>query len=136
MNFPSIIFVFKHKNQIILNFSSNNGIYEKDISSKIDQISNFLISDPIYNIFWSKIRQCTPLRVMVVPLKPRNFCKIGRLEILEISLSGFVFWELDCFDKYQMYRNCYDISKFLELPEITKRNGNSGQNPGNSGQST
>ena len=88
MNFPSIIFVFKHKNQIILNFSSNNGIYEKDISSKIDQISNFLISDPIYNIFWSKIRQCTPLRVMVVPLKPRNFRKNGRLEIPEISVPG------------------------------------------------
>ena len=87
MNFPSIIFVFKHKNQIILNFSSNNGIYEKDISSKIDQISNFLISDPIYNIFWSKIRQCVPLRVTVVPLKPRNFRKNGRPEIPEILVN-------------------------------------------------
>ena len=124
MNFPSIIFVFKHKNQIILNFSSNNGIYEKDISSKIDQISNFLISDPIYNIFWSKIRQCIPLRVTVVLLKLCNFHTNGRPEILEIpeiSISGSVFRELDCFDKYRMYRNCYTILKFPELPEITRK---------------
>ena len=62
------------------------------------------------------------LTVSIVPLKPRNFRENGRQEILEISVSGSVFRESDCFNKYRMYRNCFAFPKFpelLELPEIT-----------------
>ena len=62
--------------------------------------------------------------------KPRNFRKNGRLEILvipEISVSGSVFRESACYDKYRKCRNCSAILKFpelpelLELPEITRK---------------
>ena len=70
---------------------------------------------------WLRIRQCIPLRVTVVLLKPCNFCENGCPEILEIpeiSVLGSVFRESDCYDKYRKYQNCSDILKFLELPEL------------------
>ena len=103
-----------------------------------------MIVKPYFRQNWVfLVRQCIPLRVTVVPLKPRNFRKTGRPEIPEISVLGSVFRESDCYDKYRKYRNCSAIPKFLELPEITrklqketeipiknpeitKRNGNSG----------
>ena len=88
-----------------------------------------LIVDPLRKDIqeWWYIRQCVPLRVTVVQLKPRNFHENGCPEIPEIpeiSILGSVFRESDCYDKYRKYRNCSAIPKFpelLELPEITRK---------------
>ena len=65
--------------------------------------------------------QCIPLTVPIVPLKHRNFRENGCPEIPDISVSGSVFRELHCYDKYRKYWNCSAIPKFPELPEITRK---------------
>ena len=109
LNFPSniFVFVFKHKNQIILNFSSINGIYEKDILSKIDQIFNFLISDPIYNKFcskmvriqWKCINASSNVKKYIFQILINFYSKIFEMAFLMWIICSLVF-EYDSIWKY------------------------------------